>query len=302
MEVCSIVVTPRLILPAGMPQPESSAIDLVGACLVKAFPIDPSPMPPMNWGGRPVFSGILPAERHLLAPLPAAQRAMGADAGAPDPEPAASDADADADDRRSEDRSKVSVYRSAMLRWNRVEALCLIRNVSSGGMMGKVLLDLPIGTAVLVEMRSGHDVAGRVVWARDQLVGVQFDDMIDVQQVINGAHRVRPAWRQRMPRVHVPCPVTLITNNGRQTVKLLDLSQGGAKIEGEQLREGEDVTLAVKGLEPHRGTVRWTQGDCAGIAFFTAIPFDALAIWALDRQSELGLIGEPQDEPAAKAG
>ena len=296
MEIGSSVVTPRPGPPGGFSYDGDSGADWVGACLIKAFPIDPPALPALGWSsGRTAAPS--PAERDLVRSSPKRTRTPKRAAG-PAPKKPAAKAPAE---RRSEDRSTVSVYRSAMVHWDSVEALCLVRNVSSGGMMGKVLIDLPIGTPILVEMRSGHEIPGQVIWSQNKLVGVQFDTSIDVQHVMNGTHRVMHNWRQRMPRVHVPCPVTLLTSSGRQTVTLLDLSQGGAKIEGDLLREGDDVTLAVKGLDPHRGTVRWACGGRAGIAFLAAIPFDALALWALDRQAELGRIASPPAPSANSA-
>ena len=40
-----------------------------------------------------------------------------------------------ASDRRTDDRAKTSIYRSALLRAPGVETFCLIRNISSGGLM-----------------------------------------------------------------------------------------------------------------------------------------------------------------------
>ena len=187
-------------------------------------------------------------------------------------------------ERPSEEGPTISVYRSAMLRRERGEALFLIRSLSPGGVTGKALGDLPVGAEILVEMRSGHEIPGHVIWAEDGQVGVRFETAIDVQHLMNGAHQLVCRWRQRMPRVSLPCPATLLAEGVRQAISLLDLSQGGAKIEGEALREGDVVTLAVDGLDPRRGRICWASDGRAGIAFLAPIPFDALALWAAERQ------------------
>jgi hypothetical protein len=189
-------------------------------------------------------------------------------------------------DRRNDDRSKISVYRSAMLRWPGFEALCLIRNISPGGLMGKLHTGLPPGEPVQVEIRSGNEISGRVAWSDDGMIGVQFDERIDVLEVLHAPIHGRPGLAQRMPRLRIACPVCLHVDGVRQSLTLVDVSQGGAKIETDLLREGDEVTVGIRGLDPHRGVVRWAHGGRAGVAFLAAIPFDTLAKWALDRQAE----------------
>ena len=190
-------------------------------------------------------------------------------------------------DRRSDDRSKISVYRSAMLRWDGYEALCLIRNISPGGLMGKLHTSLSPGEPVTVEIRSGNEIAGHVAWSADGMVGVQFDEKIDVLEVLHAPVHGDPGLTQRMPRLRIACPVSLVAEGLRVSVTLVDVSQGGVKVEADFLREGDEVTVSVHGLEARRGVVRWAHDGRAGIAFLAAIPFDTLARWALDRQAEL---------------
>ncbi len=194
-------------------------------------------------------------------------------------------------DRRTDDRSKISVYRSAMLRWDGYEALCLIRNISPGGLMGKLHTSLPPDEPVTVEIRSGNHIAGRVAWSADGMVGVQFDEKIDVLEVLHAPVHGEPGLVQRMPRLHIACPVSLVAEGMRVSVTLIDVSQGGVKVEADFLREGDEVVVGVHGLEGRRGIVRWAHDGRAGIAFLAAIPFDTLAKWALDRQAELAEAG-----------
>jgi hypothetical protein len=190
-------------------------------------------------------------------------------------------------ERRSDDRSKISVYRSATLRWSGYEALCLIRNISPGGLMGKLHTSLPPGEPVTVEIRSGNHIAGRIAWAHDGHVGVQFDERIDVLEVLHAPVHGEPGLIQRMPRLRIACPVSLVAEGMRVTVTLIDVSQGGVKVEADFLREDDEVIVGVRGLDPRRGVVRWSHDGRAGIAFLAAVPFDVLAKWALDRQAEL---------------
>jgi len=195
----------------------------------------------------------------------------------PEPEP----------ERRSEERELLSVYRSATLRWQGVEGLCLIRNISSGGLMGRLHAELMPGEPVTIEIRSGTEIAGRIAWSQGGLVGVAFDERIDVLDVLHAPVAGEPGLVQRMPRVRISCPVGLFVDGARHQVTLVDASQGGAKLATDILREGDEVTVTIQGLDPRRGVVRWAHDGRAGIAFLAAIPFDTLARWALDRQAEL---------------
>lgn len=189
-------------------------------------------------------------------------------------------------ERRSEERELLSVYRSATLRWRGVEALCLIRNISSGGLMGRLHAELMPGEPVTIEIRSGTLIAGHVAWSRSNLVGIAFDSPIDVLDVLHAVAVGEPGLVQRMPRVRVCCPVGLLVDGNRHQVTLVDASQGGAKLATEILREGDQVTVTIQGLDPHRGVVRWAHDGRAGVAFLSPIGFEPLAKWALERQAD----------------
>lgn len=189
-------------------------------------------------------------------------------------------------ERRSDAREQLAVYRVATLRWGNVEALCLIRNISSGGLMGRLHAELMPGQAVTIEIRSGAQIPGRVAWSHDSLVGIAFDTPISVLDVLHAPVSGEPGLVQRMPRVRISCPVSLQLEGGRHQVTLVDVSQGGAKLATELLREGESVTAAIQGLDPHRAVVRWAHDGYAGIRFAAPIGFEILAQWALARQSE----------------
>ncbi|WP_448662274.1 PilZ domain-containing protein [Sphingomonas sp. CJ20] len=245
-------------------------------CLVAAFPVPgaDTPLPFALRNAEALLAG-LPAE-----PLPVAAPTA---TNAPKARPRL--AAVETTDRRADDRDTLRVFRSAILRWDALESLCLIRNLSPGGMMAKVPVALPPGKPVTVEMRSGHVIEGEVVWSQDNRIGVHFATRIDVPDVLNGPHCVASHWVQRMPRVHVPCGASVLIGYDRSPATLLDVSQGGAKVEAEGLRPGQPVTLMVGGMDARPGCVVWARRGRAGIAFHASIPFDTLAHWAVERQT-----------------
>ncbi|RYE03580.1 MAG: PilZ domain-containing protein [Sphingomonadales bacterium] len=230
-----------------LPAVESEALDLLGECLKIAL-------------------GPEGAIEHASIPVPGSK-----------PIPVAGS------ERRTDQRHTITVYRSAILRWRDHEGLCLIRDISPGGMMCHCPVALTRGERVEVELRSGHRIAGSVAWCDGDRIGLSFDERIDVAGTLNAPSRGRETFVQRMPRLRSGCPVTLVTTHGTQAVALIDISQGGAKVEAPLLRKDDLVTLGIGGLEPHRGMVRWTREGRAGIAFLSPVPFDALARWAAER-------------------
>lgn len=238
-----------------LPTPESGPFERLRESLRRAYSDDGVERPPLVWNDIP--------------PAP--------------PQPQAESGQREVVyDRRGDQRAKMSVYRSARLRWKGREGLCLIRNLSTGGMMCRSLAKPAKGDRVEVEMRSGDVVAGSVMWAKDGQFGVQFDHAVDVASLLN-PRTPSHGLVQRMPRLAAGCAARLTTDDGQQEVTLLDVSQGGAKIEAADLREGDVVTLAVPGLDMRRGDVRWAHDGLVGIAFYNPLPFESLARWAVER-------------------
>jgi len=102
--------------------------------------------------------------------------------------------------------------------------LCLIRNVSAGGMMIRPYSDIAIGERLTVELKHGETVSGSVRWIEGENVGVTFDEAIDVIDLIS-ASATGP--RPRMPRVEVQATAWIREDGTVHRVKTLDVSQGG---------------------------------------------------------------------------
>lgn len=254
----------RQLMP--MPPVQGVPFEWLNACLEAAFPTSYASRTPTTETEGPARTAREPGALARTKPA--------------EPEPALTL------ERRGDSRSKVTLYRSAMLRWQGKDMLCLIRNLSASGMMCRSLAQPSEGDRLEIEMRSGERVPGVVAWARDGQIGIRFDAPIDVDSVLNPRSRDPRAPAQRMPRLRTACAATQLAERGAQGVTLLDLSQGGAKVEAPWLREGERVTLGVVGLSPRSGTVRWVQGNRAGIEFLSPIPFDRLADWALQQPGD----------------
>ena len=84
------------------------------------------------------------------------------------------------DVNRREGERHMTLYRVGSLLVGQRRELCLIKNISAGGMMIRLYCSIAEGTAVTVELKSGHPISGKISWTRDHQAGVTFDQPIDV--------------------------------------------------------------------------------------------------------------------------
>ena len=89
-------------------------------------------------------------------------------------------------ERRDGDRV-MTLYRVGSILVADRRELCLIKNISAGGMMIRLYCEIGDGTPVTVELKSGQPIGGRISWIRDQNAGIAFDQPIDVIDVLSTA-------------------------------------------------------------------------------------------------------------------
>src|SRR3569623_432980 len=189
--------------------------------------------------------------------------------------------DVPAPPERRQSQRNLSVLRTAILRTSCGEELCLVRNISEGGLMEHVYSSLHESDHATVEFKYEVSVRRHVVWTHDRLVGIQFAHTVDVSDVL-ADHRDPAAGDQqtRLPRVEVHSAARLRSDGQYQPVLLCNISQGGAKLRlGKPDDLKSDVELIANGLPRLPGTVRWRRGEYAGISFNEVIPFADVARW-----------------------
>jgi hypothetical protein len=158
--------------------------------------------------------------------------------------------------------------------------LCLIRNISAGGLMAHVYSRLATGAAVEVELKTRQPVAGRVVWVREANAGIQFDRKMDVAGLLANPSLLDNGWRPRTPRVEIDRMATLRAGARTWWVQARDISQSGVKVETDlPPPAGSEVVIALEGFRPLAGLVRWSREQECGVAFNALIPFGELIDW-----------------------
>ena len=182
-------------------------------------------------------------------------------------------------ERRLEDRY-VTILRVGVLVIDGRRELCLIRNISQGGLMAHVYSPVQPGQRVTVELKSNQQIEGQIAWIRDADAGIAFDIPVDIAQLLATPPVLDNGWRPRLPRVEIDRLATLRVGARTYWVHTHDVSQGGVKVDTEQPFEvGTEVVVTLENFRPLRGAVRWQGGRACGIAFNDLIPFEELIGW-----------------------
>ena len=155
--------------------------------------------------------------------------------------------------------------------------LCLIRNISEGGMMIRPYCELAEGTPLIIELKSGYSVPCTVSWTRDGSVGVEFETPVDVVEILSSAQE---GPLPRMPRIKVDCFATVRDGGLVHRLRVHDVSQGGVKLESAATVEvGAGLVVSLPGLDPQAAAVRWKEDGFVGVTFNRLIPLAELVVW-----------------------
>jgi len=179
-------------------------------------------------------------------------------------------------DRRGGGRI-TTLYRVGSILIDQRRELCLIKNISAGGMMIRIYCTITENTPVTIELKSGQPITGTISWVRDHHAGISFDRPIDVIDILS---TTMAGPRPRMPRIEINCFATIRDGANSLRVRVCDVSQGGAKISCETLLpQGADVIVTLPGLSPQPGLACWTDGGFTGITFNRLLPLGELVAW-----------------------
>ena len=184
-------------------------------------------------------------------------------------------------DRRQNERYISLLRVGAMMIEGRRE-LCLIRNVSAGGMMIKPYSPVAAGTHISVELKHGDAVSGVASWAVKGLDGISFDRPFDVIALLSAPGS---GPRSRLPRIELSCRVTLRQNANVIRAEVVNISQGGICVKTDSALEVDgDIVVSLAGPHAAAGVVKWEEGDCYGIGFNRVYPIGELMGFLKEQQ------------------
>ena len=191
-------------------------------------------------------------------------------------------------DRRDGERH-LTLFRVGTVTIGDRRELCLIKNVSEGGMLIRAYCAMQPGARISVELKRGEQIPGCVNWVRDSSVGITFDERIDVVELLASS---MDGPRPRMPRVEVSCFVSVRVGADVYGVQAHDISQGGMKIETDrELDLGSDVVVTLPGMEPHAGLLRWREDKFYGITFNRLLALSEVVNWLQTQREQLRAAG-----------
>lgn len=193
-----------------------------------------------------------------------------------------SDAPPAADSDRRDGERHLTLYRVGTVLVEGRRELCLIKNISAGGMMIRLYCTIEEQTPVIVELKSGQPISGRISWTREHNAGIAFDEPVDVIDILSSA---MDAPRPRMPRIETHCHATLRDGANILRVRVCDISQGGVKVECQAiLPEGADIIVSLPGLDPQPGLACWVDDGFIGITFNRLLPLGELVSWLQEQR------------------
>lgn len=171
----------------------------------------------------------------------------------------------------------MTLYRVGSLSIGERRELCLIKNISAGGMMVRSYCAIPEGTELLVELKCGQPIKGVASWYREPNVGIAFDTPIDVIDILSTSME---GPRPRMPRIEIDRFVTVRDGASTYRMRTCDISQGGLKLRCEtMIAPGTEVIVTLADIEPQRAVVRWNDDGQIGVTFNRLLPLPMLVGW-----------------------
>ena len=181
-------------------------------------------------------------------------------------------------ERRAEGRMSGSLRVAKLTDSKGVQRLIKVKNLSACGLMALIPNPPAVAEQVGVEL-SSQKIPASVVWIRDGLVGLKFDQDLDLGELLAG-RKPRHGFRARPPRLQIACKASVRVGKLYYSVDVHDISLEGMKVEPiEEYCVGKKVVVVIESLRPVKGEVRWYADRRAGIVFDKPLEFDELSEW-----------------------
>lgn len=184
-----------------------------------------------------------------------------------------------AGDQRADVRHR-TVLQVAKLATERGDELCILRNVSAGGLRAEVYCRLSVGDRVQLELRTGRGMRGRVVWVSGSSIGVEFDRKVPILSYLAHQAMRELGRRIRAPRVRIGEPGILRVPEGDFPADIVDASQGGMRLRTDRaLSAGSACRVVAEGLGERGALVRWCREGQIGLQLKRPLCFHEFAQW-----------------------
>ena len=159
-----------------------------------------------------------------------------------------------------------TLYRIAHVQTPEDDGLARVVNISDEGIGLKLQLPVRLGDELVVHLSETTAIKGKVVWTHGADCGLQLDDPIDSEALLQELASQAQARHRRPLRLAVDKPALAWTENGLRKVRLRNVSQHGMQIEHDgSFVPGLQVKVALTSGVERRGVVRWSSQGFAGL-------------------------------------
>lgn len=148
-----------------------------------------------------------------------------------------------------------------------------LHNLSGFGASGALATPPAPGATIELIFENGTRIGGRVRWARDALIGIEFFTRLPLD-VLQGRGAPEPV--ARAPRYRVARVATVSVNGISRPATIRNVSRGGMMIESAlPLLPGQMVEISSGALTGLHGQVRWSRNGRAGVQLAQPLSIDA---------------------------
>ena len=169
------------------------------------------------------------------------------------------------------------ILRAGKLLTDSGEYLCVLRDVSSGGLRLRLFHPLALPPSLKIELAGGEQYPLELAWQDGEQAGLRFTDgPVDTGRLLEEAG----PFPKRSIRLRLHQPVILALRSDWPVLhgELHDISQyGAALICAERLAIGQHFKIEAPGLGPLAARVRWRRGEQYGLVFEQSYRLDGLA-------------------------
>jgi|CXWL01.1.fsa_nt_gi hypothetical protein len=183
------------------------------------------------------------------------------------------------EDRRQLKRH-ISVFLLAKIVANGRQSLGRVLNLSELGAKLDTRLKLTPGQSLFLEIRSDLKVGGTVRWVRDKMVGIEFNNPINIAGFLSRQKDHSSRVKARPPRYDCEVAASVSVKANRSVAEARDVSLLGARLAGlTDFRVNDEVLVTIFGLQPRLAKVAWVNQDEVGVTFLKPLNFRDLDAW-----------------------
>lgn len=167
------------------------------------------------------------------------------------------------------------LIRPAKLLMDGRDLLCVVRDISNGGLQLQLFHELPEHDEIAIEFDSAHRYPLREVWKSGGRMGCAFLQHVDIKPILSSEGLEHP---KRQPRLQVDHDAHLFSDGKKVPVIVRDISQRGVALDCPAwLMIDELVRLESKAIPPVYAKVRWRSPPRYGLVLEQTFGMASLA-------------------------